>query len=57
MADPEIPEVRGEIQREDRPQAAPRYDKAPPPLGPKIWLWVAFAVAIVAVIALVYNVA
>ena len=57
MADPEIPEVRAEIQREDRPQAAPRYDKAPPPLGPKIWLWVAFAVAIVAVIALVYNVA
>lgn len=57
MADPEIPEVRAEIQREDRPQARSDYDEAPPKLGAKLWLWGAFVVAVIAVIALAYNVA
>ncbi len=56
MADPEIPEVRAEIQREDRPAAHARYDNAAGGIGAKKWLWLAFAVAIVAVIALAYAV-
>ena len=45
MADPEIPEVRAEIQREDRPQAHASY----PGVGK--WIWLILAAAAVAVIA------
>lgn len=56
MADPEIPEVRAEIQREDRPAADPRYDRRPASIGGHLWLWAAFAAAIVVVVVVALNV-
>lgn len=55
MADPEVPELRAELQREDRPGARNRYDQPPPSLGAMKWLWLAFAIAVIAVIAFAYG--
>lgn len=55
MADPEVPELRAELQREDRPSTRNAYDQAPPRLERRVWLWLAFAVAVIAVIALAYG--
>jgi hypothetical protein len=52
MADPEIPEVRAERQRQDRPGANARYDRS---LGAKPWLWVGFVVIVAAIIVAAYN--
>jgi len=51
MADPEIPEVRAELQREDAPKGelSPRTESRA-----RMWLLVAFVVAVVAVLALVF---
>lgn len=55
MADPEIPEVRAELQRKDRPQARPGYDKPPPRLGARAWLWAAFLLIVIAIIVAAYS--
>lgn len=53
MADPEIPEVRAEMQREE--SRGPVAHK--PSLAARGVLWSVFAVAVVAVIALAYAIA
>jgi hypothetical protein len=53
MADPEIPEVRAELQREDRPEAAATYAGPYGRIGAHKFLWAAFVVAVVAILALV----
>jgi hypothetical protein len=55
MADPEVPELRAELQREDRPDTRNRYDQAPPRLGPKMVLWALFVAAVIGVIAFAYG--
>jgi hypothetical protein len=55
MADPEIPEVRAELQREDRPAADASYAGQHGRVGARKWLWLAFAIAVIAVIALAYG--
>jgi hypothetical protein len=53
MADPEIPEVRAELQREDRPEAAATYAGPHGRLGAHKFLWAAFVVTVIAILALV----
>jgi hypothetical protein len=53
MADPEIPEVRAELQREDRPEAAATYAGSGRRLGTVKYLWAAFAFAVIAILAFV----
>jgi hypothetical protein len=53
MADPEIPEVRAELQREDRPEAATTYAGPHARIGAVKYLWAAFAVTIIAILAFV----
>jgi hypothetical protein len=57
MAEPEMPEVRAEQQRQDRPDAPARYDRVGRGLGARPWVWAAFALAVAAVIAIAYTVA
>jgi hypothetical protein len=55
MAD-EIPEVRAEIQREDRPFADASYaGQQRQGLGVRPYLWVAFVLAVIAIIAYAYG--
>lgn len=51
MADPELPEVRAELQREDAP---PRPDGRRPGLGGLGWLMWAFGAVVIAIIVLAY---
>jgi hypothetical protein len=53
MADPEIPEVRAELQRGDRPEAAATYAGLGGRIGALKYLWAAFAVAVIAILAFV----
>lgn len=56
MADPEIPEVRAELQREDRPRAAASYaGRERQSLGVRPYLWAAFLIAVIAIIAFAYG--
>ena len=48
MADPEIPEVRAELQREAAPSAKPAR------LGPGGWLLWAFGVVVIAIVVAAY---
>lgn len=48
MADPEIPEVRAELQREDNPPIAPKRLKS---FG---WLWWGFVAVVIAIVVLAY---
>lgn len=47
MADPEVPEVRAELMREDRPEAHADYST----MGVLKYMWAAFAVLVIAIIA------
>jgi len=51
MAEPEIPEVRAEIQREDRPLADATYAGQHRSTSTVKWLGLVLALAVVAVIA------
>jgi hypothetical protein len=56
MADPEIPGVRAEIQREDRPYADASYaGQHRQGLGIRPYLWAAFLIAVIAIIAFAYG--
>lgn len=55
MAD-EIPEVRAEMQRDDRPSANASYaGQHRQGLGMRPYLWVAFVLAVIAIIAYAYG--
>jgi hypothetical protein len=47
MADPELPEVRAEMMREDRPDAHADYAS----MNVLKYMWAGFAIAVVAIIA------
>jgi hypothetical protein len=51
MAEPEIPEVRAEIQREDRPFADPTYAGQRRGASTAKWIGLILALVIVAVLA------
>lgn len=56
MADPEIPEVRAEMQRDDRPFADATYaGRRRQGLGVRPFLWLAFVLAVIAIIAYAYG--
>jgi hypothetical protein len=55
MAD-EIPEMRAEMQRDDRPSANASYaGQHRRGLGMRPYLWVAFVLAVIAIIAYAYG--
>ena len=57
MADPEIPEVRAELQREDARIEAQKSGAAPEEpqrLGGLVWLWWGFVIAVIVIIVAAY---
>lgn len=56
MADSELPEVRAEMQRDNRPLADASYaGQNRQGLGIRPYLWAAFLIAVIAIIAFAYG--